>query len=85
MLNYKKSVTVTGGSYIDGVQAEGYSATINSDNPEDITLSSWQTDKALYKANRAQCRKDSNEFEDIAYALQDEMISEKMAVETQVE
>lgn len=78
MLNYKKSVTVTGGSYIDGVQAEGYSATINSDNPEDITLSSWQTDKSLYKANRAQCRKDSNEFEDIAYALQDEMISEKI-------
>ena len=77
MLNYKKSVTVTGGSYIDGVQAEGYTATISSDNPEDITLSSWQTDKALYKANRAQCRKDAAEFEDVAYAIQDEMISDK--------
>ena len=83
MLNYKKSVTLTGESYIEGVQAEGYSATINSDNPEDITLTSWQTDKALYKANRTQCRQDSNEFEDVAYALQDEMIAEKQSEATE--
>ena len=83
MLNYKKSVTLTGGSYIDGAQAEGYSATISSDNPEDITLSSWQTDKALYKANRSQCRDDAAEFEDVAYALQDEMIAEKQSEATE--
>lgn len=83
MLNYKKSVTLTGGSYIEGVQAEGYSATISSDNPEDITLSSWQTDKALYKENRAQCRADAAEFEDVAYALQDEMIAEKQSEVTE--
>lgn len=83
MLNYKKNITVTGGSYIDGVQAEGYSATISSENPEDITLSSWQTDKALYKENRTQCRKDAAEFEDMAYALQDEMIAEKQAEATE--
>lgn len=61
---------------INGVQAEGYSATINSNDPEDMTLSSWQTDKALYKANRSQCRQDAADFEDAAYALQDEMIEE---------
>ena len=83
MLNYKKSVTLTGGSYIEGVQAEGYSATINSDNPEDITLTSWQTDKTLYKANRSQCRADAAEFEDVAYALQDEMIAEKQSEVTE--
>lgn len=81
MLNYKKNITVTGGSYIDRVQAEGYTATISSDNPEDIVFSNWQTDKALYKANRSQCRKDAAEFEDVAYAIQDEMIAEKQAVE----
>lgn len=79
MLNYKKSITLTGGSCIDGVQAEGYSATINSENPEDITLSSWQTDKELYKKNRSQCRQDAAEFEDAAYAIQDELIAEKEA------
>lgn len=82
MLNMKKSITLTGESMIDGVQAEGYSATINSENPEDITFSSWQTDKALYKANRVQCRKDAAEFEDAAYTLQDELIAEKAAAET---
>lgn len=81
MLNMKKSITLTGESVIDGTQAEGYSATINSDNPEDITFSNWQTDKALYKANRTQCRLDKAEFEDAAYALQDELIAEKEAAE----
>ena len=78
-LEITKSMTLTGRSMIDGVQAEGYSATINSDNPSDITFSSWQTDKGLYKDNRAQCRKDSADFEDAAYAIQDEMIAEKEA------
>lgn len=75
MLTTTKSITITGNSKIGDVVAESYSATINSDNPEDITLSSWQQDKATYKANRAQCRKDSAEFEDLAYQLQDEMLA----------
>lgn len=83
MLNMKKSVTLTGESVIDGKQAEGYSATINSENPEDMNLSSWQQDKALYKANRTQCRQDAADFEDAAYALQDEMIAAMTAQETE--
>ena len=79
MLTTKKKVTITGNSIIDGILAEGYQADINSDNPEDITISSWQQDKAVYKANRVQCRQDAAEFEDMAYALQDEMIAEKAA------
>ena len=42
-----------------------------------MNLSSWQADKALYKANRVQCRKDAAAFEDAAYAVQDAMIAEK--------
>ena len=83
MLEIKKNITITGESMVDGKQAEGYSATINSDNPEDITFSSWQTDKDLYKANRTQCRKDKADFEDTAYLVQDEMIAEKAAEETE--
>ena len=77
MLTMKKSITITGSSAIDGVIAENYQAVINSDNPEDITFSSWQADKALYKANRAACRADQAAFEDAAYLIQDEMISDK--------
>ncbi len=73
----KKSITLTGNSTIDGVLAEGYQAVINSDKPEEMTISSWQQDKAAYKANRTQCRKDAAEFEDAAYALQDEMLADK--------
>ena len=77
MLEIKKKITLTGESLIDGKQAEGYQATIDSANPEDMVFSSWQTDKALYKANRVQCRKDAAAFEDAAYAVQDAMIAEK--------
>lgn len=77
MLNLEKSVTLIGASMINGVQAEGYTAKINSENPDDITFSNWQTDKKLYKENRDQCRKDSADFEDAAYAVQDEMISDR--------
>lgn len=79
MLNMKKSVTITGQSIVDGVVAEGYQAVIDSENPSDMNITSWQQDKAVYKANRAQCRADAAEFEDAAYELQDEMIAEKAA------
>ena len=47
MLEIKKKITLTGESLMDGKQAEGYQATIDSENPDDMVLSSWQTDKAL--------------------------------------
>jgi hypothetical protein len=75
--NVKKNIEVTAETVINGEQAVGYRATINSDNPDDVTISSWQTDKNLYKSNRAECRKDAAEFEDMLYAIQDEMLSEK--------
>lgn len=77
MLNIKKSITITGNSTIDGVIAEGYQAVIDSADPENMNLSSWQQDKALYKANRAQCRADQAEFEDMAYEIQDQLIADQ--------
>lgn len=82
--NVKQNITITGQSIVevtDGdetkqVVAEGYSATINSDKPEDMNISSWQQDKATYKAYRSQCRADKAEFEDKVYAIQDELIAE---------
>lgn len=83
MLKTKKSITLTGNSVIDGVVVAGYQAVINSDDPNDMNISSWQQDKAMYKANRAQCRQDEAEFEDTAYALQDELIAEKQSEATE--
>ena len=82
MLKIKKNIELTGQSMIEGTQVEYYTAKIESDNPENITFSSVRTDKTLYKDNRAQCRQDAAEFEDAAYALQDELIAEKAATET---
>ena len=76
MLNMEKSITLTGNSMIGEEIAEGYRAEIKSHNPEDMNISSWQQNKALYKANRVQCREDAAAFEEAAYALQDEMIAE---------
>lgn len=77
MLTTKTSITITGQSIIDGTAAEGYQAVIDSENPEDMRLTSWQTNKNLYKANRAACRADSAAFEDAAYAMQDGLIAQK--------
>lgn len=75
-LTTKKEITLTGESKIDGVTAEVYRAVIDSNKPEDMTLTAVQRDKALYKANRTTCRADNAEFEDIAYTLQDALLTE---------
>lgn len=75
-LTTKKEITLTGESKIDGVTAEVYRAVIDSNKPEDMTLTAVQRDKALYKANRTVCRADNAEFEDIAYTLQDALLAE---------
>lgn len=80
-LTIKKSITLDGNSVFNGVIAETYRAVINDENPEDMTITSYQQNKQTYKENRIQCRKDSAEFEEMAYALQDEMIHANEATE----
>lgn len=77
MLKTKRSITLSGSSIVDGKTAQQYQAVIDSENPEDINFSNWQTNKALYKENRTLCRADEAEFEDMAYTIQDAMIAEK--------
>ncbi len=75
--NVVKRITIEGKSVIDGVITEGYTASIDSSNPTDISFSSYQADKESYKKNRTQCRKDRAEFEDKAYTIQDQLIAEQ--------
>ena len=81
MLNIEKNITFSGKSIIDGKEAEGYTAVIKSEKPQDMVITSWQIDGATYKENRVQCRKDKADFEDAAYAMQDEMIAALSAEE----
>lgn len=75
MLNFQKEITFTGRSVIGGIEVVGFSAKIKSDDPTNITFSSWQMNKELYKTNREQCRKDEADFEDKVYEAQDELIN----------
>lgn len=73
-------VTVTDGGSTKEVAVEGYTCSIDSNNPEKMNVSKYYVNeeaKELYKANRSICRADYAAFEDAAYALQDEMIAGK--------
>lgn len=76
MLKVSQKITITGESVVNGVSIAGFTAAIKSDDPADITFSSWQNDKQAYKANRTAVRADQAEFEDYAYAKQDELLAE---------
>ena len=61
---------------IGEVEACGFQAMIDSTNPNNMSISSWQTNPSLYKENRTVCRADQAEFEDYCYSVQDEKIAE---------
>lgn len=89
----RKNIEINGESVIeetkDGITTqtavEGYRATINSVDPEDITLTRWfvcgaegtKESKTLYKSNRATCNADYSAFLDQVYAVQDNLIAEQ--------
>lgn len=75
MLSLQREIAYAGRSVIDGIEVVGFSAKIKSDDPSNITFSSWQMNKELYKMNREQCRADEAEFEDKVYEAQDELIA----------
>lgn len=83
MLSQKtKKVTITAISTteIEGkkVVLENYTATVDSENPENMSMSKFfptAEARELYKDHRAECREDYAAFQTEAYALQDEMFS----------
>ena len=76
MLNMTKTVTINGNSQIEGVLAETFSATISSDNPENMSLSSYIQNSKAYRENQTQCDKDWGEFCTEVFKVQDEMKAE---------
>lgn len=76
-LQIRRRATIEGESVINGTIVQGYRAELSEDNPENLILSDWIVDQATYKANRAEVRADLHEFEDMVFALQDELIAAK--------
>lgn len=80
MLKKTEKLSITGESIVTDaegkqVSAAGFSATIDSVNPEEISLSIWQNDKKAFNDNRSTVRADQRAFEDYAYEKQDELLS----------
>lgn len=75
-VNIKKNVSIKADVMVDGVLAKGYSASIDTDNPNDINISEYISNKELYKANRNQINIEVAKVEDNAYSEQDRMIKE---------
>lgn len=75
MVEINKSITLTGSSKINGVQAVYMSASIEAgSNSANVTKTI--TDKDLYNANKDEARKDVSEFESAVYAIEDAAVKE---------
>ena len=72
-----KSVTLTAETKINDRVVMRHNATINSENPEDITLSHPILRKTDYRDHRTECMADYQEFEDEAFKIQSEMLADK--------
>lgn len=80
MLRTSGRITLTGESVIDDVVVCAYSASIDLDNPEKMSIGQVQKDKEAYKANRTECRADFAAFEDMVLAAQEKHLAAKSAV-----
>ena len=77
-LTTSKSINLSGQSVINGVTVETYTASCSEANPKTMYIQQSTTNQELRKENR----KDRDEFEELAYAMQDEMIANKGQVDS---
>ncbi|MDU7031679.1 MAG: hypothetical protein E6357_28900 [Clostridiales bacterium] len=73
----RKEVKLSNASKVGDLFVENYNATIDTSNLQNVQITSYISDQASYKENRALIRADRAKFEDEVYALQDEMIAEQ--------
>lgn len=75
MLKVTKNINITGTSVINGEVVCGWQATLDENQPQAMSINGWKNNEMLYKENREQCRSEQVEFEELVYALQDELIA----------
>lgn len=76
MLKHSIRVFIEGKSAIDGVDVASFSASVSSNNPNNIVFSTRQLDQAACKEHRVEVRADEAAFSDYAYSVQDKMLAE---------
>ena len=74
-LTTSRSISLSGQSIINEITVETYNASVSETNPESMYINQSTVNHEMRKANRAQCRKDRDKFEEFAYSIQDEIIS----------
>ena len=75
MLKTNKSITITGNSMVNDKPAVYMQANVSTDGGTTSHSSSIQ-DKALYEANKAECRQDMATFDAMVYEVEDSMQAE---------
>lgn len=74
-LSTNQSISLTGASTINGVQVATFS-TVVSKGLSYTSVSTQITDKDLYENNKAEVRKDRNDFQTVADNLSDSLEAE---------
>ncbi|MGL5153086.1 MAG: hypothetical protein ACRC7N_21205 [Clostridium sp.] len=73
MLNLTKNITLSGESRIDGQQVVYMNASVSTDGSSNANTNKTIINKDLYNANKAQCRKDMEDFDTAVYLIEDEI------------
>lgn len=84
-LETEKKTSLTGASKINGQQAVYLSANITTESAGNTTINQSITSQELYRSNRDECRKDIDAFQDMVWAIEDEMIADIPPAETPAE
>jgi LPS O-antigen subunit length determinant protein (WzzB/FepE family) len=72
-----RQITIRNEIKVDEKIVVGQTATIDTNNPNNLDINSWKNDKELYKEFRTEIRELQAQFEDEVYSEQDKLIAEK--------
>lgn len=75
-LNYKKSITITGESKIGDKVTVYLNANITTDTAGNSNVTTSIQDQTLYRSNKAECRKDIDDFQEKVWAAEDDFLAE---------
>lgn len=80
-LKTTKSVALTGSSEIEGQQVIYLSANVTTDTAGNTNISQNIQNQELYRANRVECRKDIEDFQERVWSIEDGMLEEMKAAQ----
>ena len=75
-LETKKSISITGESKINGQSVIYLSANVTTDSAGNTSINQTINNQDLYRQNRVECRKDVEDFQGKAWAVEDDLLSE---------